>query len=333
VVTPLRVLFFGTPQFAVPSLTALLGSTHRVVGVVTQPDRPRGRGQKVVPQPVKAAAIDHKLPILQPDRLKDEAFLADLRSWQPDLAVVAAYGRLLPQILLDLPRLGFINVHASLLPRWRGAAPIHRAVIAGDTETGITIMRVVLALDAGPILARTTTPIDEAETSLDVEQRLASAGGALLTETIDRLSAGPIPEASQDERLVTYATRLDRRDSPIDWTRSAGEIHNQIRGLHPWPLASAVLGNRRLLLRRSQNDLGGGASTGVRPQTPGSDPGLTPPPRSAPGTIVDVAADALTITTGSGDLRLLEIQPEGRRPMSVRDFLNGTHVSLGDRFV
>jgi len=319
-VTPLRVLFFGTPEFAVPSLTALVEAGHHVV-VVTQPDKPRGRGQKVVLQAVKTVAIDQGLPVCQPDRLKDDGFLATLRDLRPDIAVVAAYGRLLPQVLLDLPKLGFLNVHASLLPRWRGAAPVHRAVIAGDAETGITIMRVVLALDAGPMLAHTTTPVGDDETSLDVERRLALAGGALLIETLDRLSRESMPEVAQDERLVTYASRLDRRDSPIDWTRSAREIHNQIRGLHPWPLASTVLGGRRLLVRRSQNDLGGRFTENVKR-----------PPRSVPGTIVAAAGDALTIATGTGDLHILEVQPEGRRPMSVRDFLNGTHVSVGDRF-
>jgi methionyl-tRNA formyltransferase len=327
VVTQLRVLFFGTPEFAVPCLTALIQAGHQIVGVVTQPDKPRGRGQKVVLQAVKTVAIDEGLPVLQPERLKDHTFLTMLLDLHPDIAVVAAYGRLLPQVLLDLPRLGFLNVHASLLPRWRGAAPVHRAVIAGDAETGVTIMRVVLALDAGPMLARTITPIGDEETSLDVEQRLAHSGGALLIETIDRLIREPMLEVLQDERLVTYASRLDRGDSPIDWTRSAREIHNQIRGLHPWPLASGTLGGRRLLVHRS----------GVRPRSdpsrPGSDPGLTPPPTSsAPGTIVATGGDALTVTTGSGDLRILEVQPEGKRPMSARDFLNGTHVSVGDRF-
>ena len=308
-----RLVYFGTPGFAVPALLRLIGSAHQVVAVVTQPDRPRGRGHKVVPEAVKVAAVEHGLPLFQPTRLKDPALLDALRALQPDLGVVAAYGRILPTEHLALPRLGLINVHGSLLPRWRGAAPVHRAIMAGDLTTGVTIMRVVQALDAGPMLARVTTNIDPDESSVELERRLASAGAAVLLETVNRLANGhAVDEEPQDERLVTYASRLERKESQVDWSRPAREIHNRIRGLQPWPLAAAVLHARRVLLLRSAVDAG--------------DAG-TPP-----GVVAGVTPDAIAVGTGSGTLRLLEIQPEGRAAMPVRAFLSGHRVVAGDRF-
>ena len=309
----LRLLFFGTPAFAVPGLVALVGSRHEVVGVVAQPDRARGRGQKVQYEAVKRAALEHRLPIWQPERLKDPALLDELRATRPDLAVVAAYGRLLPQAQLDLPRLGFVNVHASLLPRWRGAAPIHRAILAGDAVTGVTIMRLVLALDAGPMLARAETPIGQDETSVELDARLARLGAGLLVDVVDRLERGPVAEVLQDEREATYAPKLERAEGPLDWAAPASTIHNRIRGLQPWPLASGVLGGRRLLLLRSAVE-------------------RLEPPGEAPGTVVRADAGGLIVATKPGAVRLLELQPEGRRAMSARDFLNGTRVVRGDRF-
>jgi methionyl-tRNA formyltransferase len=308
-----RVIFFGTPAFAVPSLSALAASSHTVVAVVTQPDRPRGRGQRVVASPVKERAVELGLTVLQPDRLKDEGFLTPLRELAPDLGVVAAYGKILPTSLLQLPRFGMINVHASLLPRWRGAAPIHRAVIAGDTETGITIMRVVPALDAGPMLARFATPIAADDTSDALEARLASIGADLLMETVHALARGPVTETPQDEARVTYASRLDRRDSSLDWNQPAIDAHNRIRGLHPWPLAAALWQGKRVMLLRA---------------TPLSDE----PHSAEPGTVLRVEADALVIATSPGALRLVAVQLEGRPPVSVAAFLNGHRVTAGDRF-
>lgn len=310
---PLRVVFFGTPGFAVPTLDRLLQSPHHVTAVVTQPDRPRGRGQKITPSPVKAVALSHRVEVLQPETLKDAGFLHRLTELEPDLGVVAAYGKLLPQALLDLPRLGMINVHASLLPRWRGAAPVHRAILAGDPVTGISIMRIVRALDAGPVLSQSETPIGPDETSDELEARLASLGAASLLAVTDQLASGPIGEQPQDERLVTYAPRLERQESQIDWARSAVDVHNQIRGLHPWPLAAARLHTRRVLLRRSTTPDQSGAS-------------------GPPGTILAIDPDALRVATGDGTVRLIEIQPEGRPPMSVRAFVSGHPVRAGDRF-
>lgn len=310
---PLRLVFFGTPAFAVPSLLALAASEHSVVAVVTQPDRPRGRGHKVSAAPVKEAAVRLGIPTLQPERLKDPDFAGRLRDLAPDLGVVAAYGKILPAALIDLPRLGMINVHASLLPRWRGAAPIRRAVIAGDAITGVTIMRVVLALDAGPMLAALETPIGPNETSADVETRLAGLGASLLVHTVDQLARGSVTEVPQDEGLAVYAPRLERRDGRIDFTRPAADVHNTIRGLHPWPLASAVLHGKRLALLASE----------ALPDEPESAP---------PGTIVRVEPDALVVATGLGAIRLKRVQLEGRPPLSVRDFLNGHPTRPGERF-
>jgi methionyl-tRNA formyltransferase len=310
-----RIVFFGTPAFAVPTLQRLLDSPHQVVLVVTQPDRPRGRGQRVQPEAVKRTATARGMPVIQPDRLKDPAVIAAIAARAPDLGVVAAYGRILPAPMLELPRLGLINVHASLLPRWRGAAPVHRAILAGDVQTGVTIMRVVSALDAGPMLDRIVVPIDDEVTSAELESRLAIVGGDLLGATVDRLDAGRVLETPQDETLVTYAPRLTREDGRIDWSRPARALHDQIRGLHPWPLVSVFWHGRRLLLRRS------------RP--PGSAPAS---PGSRPGSIVAIERDAIVVAAGDGLLALTEVQLEGRPPVGAGDFVRGHRPAPGDRF-
>jgi methionyl-tRNA formyltransferase len=309
---PLRIVFFGTPVFAQASLEALADSTHPIAAVVTQPDRPRGRGHKIQPAAVKRWAERRGVPVLQPDRLRDDGFRMAVAGLEADLGVVAAYGKLLPPWLLELPRLGTINVHASLLPRWRGAAPIHRAVIAGDRETGVTIMRVVAALDAGPMLSRTVVPIEANETSVELEARLATAGGRLLVETVDRMAAGPVQEVAQDESGVTYASRLERHESRIDWQQPAAVVHNLIRGLQPWPLAAAIYRGRRVLLLGSAVVHEGSAS-------------------GEPGAIVAVHRDAIDVAADPGVVRLTTVQLEGRPPVAVRAFLNGHPVAVGDR--
>ena len=237
--TPLRIAFFGTPAFAVPSLDALLSSPHHVVGVVTQPDRPRGRGHKTSDAPVKARAVAAGVPILQPDRLKAPDFVDAFAALQSDLAVVAAYGKILPESLINMPRFGMINVHASLLPKYRGAAPVHRAVIAGEPETGVTIMRVVKALDAGPMMATVRRAIGPDDTSDVVEADLAQLGASLLMSVVDQLATGSATETPQDDAAATYANRLTKDDGVVNWSASAAHIHNQVRGLHPWPHAFA----------------------------------------------------------------------------------------------
>lgn len=306
----MRILYFGTPRFAVPTLERLLSSAHSVVGVVTQPDRPRGRGQQVTFSPVKEVAVAHGLPVLQPTRLKDEEWLADVRALGADIGVVAAYGRLLPQALLDVPPRRMVNVHASLLPRWRGAAPIHRAVMAGDTVSGVTIMRVVLALDAGPMLAHVDTPIAAEDTSETLETRLAVMGAELLVQTLDRIAAGAIDEIPQDESLVTYAARLERAESAIAWNRPATVIDRQVRGLQPWPLAVAHADGRALGLLHSHVVEGAGTT-------------------AAPGTVIRATGDDFHVACAPGVLAITRVKPEGRRPMSTRDFLNGAGVTAG----
>jgi methionyl-tRNA formyltransferase len=312
----LRIVFFGTPEFAVPTLDALLASGHPVVGAVTQPDRPRGRGHKTSDAPVKSRALAAGLPLLQPDRLKDPAFLDAVAAFNADLGVVAAYGRILTDAVLATPRLGLINVHASLLPRYRGAAPVHRAVIAGERETGVTIMRVVKALDAGPMLATARRPIGPEETSEDVERDLARIGAALLVASLDDLALGRATETPQDEAAATYAPRLTKDDGAIDWKWPADRIHNLIRGLHPWPHAFTFIRGARLILRASTcNESDRSDSLQVEP-----------------GTIVEAAGDRLIVASGHGTLHVREIQAEGKRPMTVRDFLPGHRLARGDRF-
>jgi methionyl-tRNA formyltransferase len=307
----LRIVFFGTPAFAVPTLDALLASHHHVVGVVTQPDRPRGRGHRTTDAPVKARAIDASVPVLQPVVLKDPAFLSALSAFDADLGVVAAYGRILTDAVLALPRLGLINVHASLLPKYRGAAPVHRAVMAGDSATGITIMRVVKALDAGPTFAFTRRTIGPDETSTEVEHDLARLGAPLLLETVDRLAVGDAREEPQDDASATYAPRITKDDSSIDWSRSARELHNQVRGLHPWPHAQSYLEGKRLILLRSSV--------------------MTDPTAAPPGSIVVAKGDDLAVATGTGALKILTLQLEGRKPMTAREFLAGHPLSPARR--
>ena len=306
-VTPLRVLMLGTPAFAVPTFEALLASRHQVAGLVCQPDRPRGRGQKVLAPPTKTIAEARGIPVFQPLRLRDEALMQALGALRADIGVVAAYGRILPDALIELPARGMINVHASLLPRYRGAAPIQRAVMAGDDATGVTIMRVVRELDAGPMLAAATLPIDDDATSVEVERALAASGGELLVATLDRLASGEaVPEIPQDDRLATYAAKIERSDGLIDWARPARDIHNQVRGLHPWPHAFTYLGGTRLIVHR----------------TAIADASHLPAP-APPGTVLNAAADDFVVATGDGRLRLVDIQPEGKRVMSVAEWLAG----------
>ena len=307
---PLRIVYFGTPAFAVPTLRALIQSPHRVVALVSQPDRPKGRGHRVAATPTKELAVLCAVPVLQPTRLREDAFLAQVSALQPDLGVVAAYGRILPDALLGVPRLGMINVHASLLPKYRGAAPVHRAVMAGDEVTGVTIMRVVAELDAGPMLATATRPIAPDETSEEVERGLAEAGAGLLLDVVDRLVRGPVAETPQDDARATYAPKLLKTESPVDWSLPARTIHNRVRGLQPWPMASTTIDGARGLIHRTAISDGG--------------------TDAQPGTVVEAGGDVLAVAAGDGMvLRILEIQPEGRRPMSVREFLSGRKLTPG----
>jgi methionyl-tRNA formyltransferase len=325
---PLRVVFFGTPEFAVPTLTALLASRHSLVGVVTQPDRPKGRGQRPQASPVKTLAAAHNVPVLQPEKLRDPLFLEALRALEADLGVVAAYGKILTDAVLEAPRLGLVNVHASLLPKYRGAAPIHRAVIAGEAATGVTIMRVVKALDAGPMLATVTRPIGQEDTSEDVERDLAQLGAVALVDVADQLSAGVVAETPQDETAATYAHKLQKSDGVVDWTASAIAIHNQIRGLHPWPHAFSDVEGARCLLLESRVERGEKGSGSLFPD----DQGKRLPEPFSPGAVVEAHGDILRVQTGDGQLNILRLQMEGRRPLTAREFLAGRRMAPGTLF-
>lgn len=307
----LRILYLGTPQFAVPALEALIRSRHTVVALLSQPDRPKGRGQHLQPTPTKVVGEAAGLPVLQPTRLKDPALHDTLRAFKPDLGVVAAYGRILPDALLEIPRFGMINIHASLLPKYRGAAPVHRAVIAGDPETGVTIMRVVSELDAGPMLLSERRPIGADDTTPVVEAALAELGARLVLEGIDALADGSAAEQPQDHSRATYAPKIEKREGAIPWDLPALEIHNRVRGLQPWPLVSGTIGGARYLVHRTE---------------------VTRERIDAPSGTVLVRADGLSVVAGDGTvLRILDIQPEGKRVMAARDFLAGHRLPEGAR--
>ncbi len=309
----LRIVFFGTPGFATPTLERLLASRHAVCGVVTQPDRARGRGQRLTEAPVKALAVQHDLPIIQPVRLRDPAVAAAIGSWAPDLGVVAAYGNLIPGELLSVPRFGMINVHASLLPKYRGAAPVHRAVINGDIETGVTIMRVAKILDAGAMFARLIRPIGPNDTTDEVERDLAQMGATLLVTVVDQIAAGTSQEEPQDDSLSTYAPRLTKKEGLIDWSLPSQDIHNRVRGLHPWPHAYSYLDGERVIVLRTHI--------------------MHEPTNADSGTVIEASGDILHVTAGDQrGVAIDELQAEGRRPMRTREFLAGRPINPGQRF-
>jgi methionyl-tRNA formyltransferase len=313
---PLRVAFFGTPGFAVPTLEHLANSRHQVVGVVTQPDRPRGRGQKITEGPVKSLATSLRVPVLQPAKLARDQFESQFASLTADIGVVAAYGKILPDWLLAAPKFGLINVHASLLPRYRGASPVHRAVINGDADTGVTIMRVVKALDAGPMLAAAIVPIGDDDTTTIVESMLAIRGAELLVKTLDAIEAGTARETPQNESLVTYAPKLAKTEGLVDWSLPGPRIHNLIRGLWPWPHAYTYLGQTRYILHRSR--------LSTRPTL-----------NESPGTIVHATPiDGLHVVCGDRTtLELVDLQLEGKRVMGAREAMAAKVLVPGARFL
>jgi methionyl-tRNA formyltransferase len=310
----LRVVFFGTPGFAVPTLEHLVHSPHSVAGVVTQPDRPRGRGQQITDGPVKALAVALGLPVMQPEKLARDPFESSLQALNADIGVVAAYGKILPDWLLATPRFGLINVHASLLPKYRGASPIHRAVINGDAETGVTIMRVVKALDAGAMIAKVHVPIGQDDTTTTIESVLAIKGAELLVQTLSAIEAGSAVETPQDESQVTYAPKLAKNEGLIDWSRPAATVHNLVRGLWPWPHAFTYLQGVRYIIHRSRLSSHLAAA--------------------APGTItVASSTDGVHVACGDGGaIELVDIQLEGKRVMSARDAMASKALAAGARF-
>ena len=297
----------GTPAFACPILEALLARADPVVGVVCQPDRPRGRGLGVSAPAVKRLAEANRLPVLQPERLRDAAFQDALRALAPDLVVVAAYGKILPRAVLDLPPRGCINVHASLLPRHRGAAPIAWSILAGDTVTGVTIMAMNEEMDAGDILLQRETPIAPDDTGGTLGERLARLGAAAIGEAIDGLQAGTLRPVPQPAAGVTFAPRIEREHCRLDWRRTAIELERQVRALAPSPSAFTTLGGKLLKVHRAA------LATGTGPA----------------GQVVAAGPDGLVVAAGTGALRLLEVQLEGRRRLSAAEFLIGHRLAPG----
>ncbi|HKP45876.1 MAG TPA: methionyl-tRNA formyltransferase [Pyrinomonadaceae bacterium] len=307
----MRIVFMGTPQSAVPCLQQLLRDGHEVVAVWTQPDRPAGRGDKMHAPPVKTFALQHALRVEQPARIKTDEAKELFAAYQADLAVVVAYGRILPAEYLNAPAMGCINVHFSLLPSYRGAAPVNWAIINGEQKTGVTTMFVEEQLDSGPILLQQETEIRERETATELMQRLSETGAQLLSETLGRLSE--LTPLKQDESRATFAPLLVKRDGHVDWANSAVAIERRVRGLQPWPNAYTSWKNQRLILWDTTVE-----ATENSP---------------SPGEVLTAHGDAITIACGDSSLlRIHELQLEGKRRMSARDFLNGTHLKVGDRF-
>ncbi|CAI1874141.1 methionyl-tRNA formyltransferase [Serratia proteamaculans] len=298
----LRIIFAGTPDFAARHLDALLSSGHQIVGVFTQPDRPAGRGNKLTPSPVKVLAEQHHLPVFQPKSLRPEEnqhLVADLNA---DVMVVVAYGLILPKAVLDMPRLGCINVHGSLLPRWRGAAPIQRSLWAGDNETGVTIMQMDVGLDTGDMMHKIACPIEAADTSASLYDKLAQLGPQGLLTTLQQMAEGTAKREVQDESLVTYAEKLSKEEARLDWNLSAAQLERCIRAFNPWPVSYFTIDDQPVKVWQATV--------------------LTQSTDAEPGTIVHADKHGIQVATSEGILNLTQLQPAGKKPMSAQDLLN-----------
>jgi methionyl-tRNA formyltransferase len=296
----LRIVFAGTPEFAAEHLKALLNSTHQIVAVYSQPDRPAGRGQKLTPSPVKQLALQHEIPVYQPQTLRDSAAQAELAALKPDLMVVVAYGLILPQVVLDIPRLGCINSHASLLPRWRGAAPIQRAVEAGDAESGVTVMQMEAGLDTGPMLLKVSTPIAVDDSGGSLHDRLAALGPQAVIDAISGLASGTLQGEVQDDSLATYAHKLNKDEARMDWSRPAIELERRVRAFHPWPICHSTLNGEAIKVHAAA--LGEG--------------------KGEPGSILAADKSGLTVACGEGALRLTRLQLPGGKALNFSDLYN-----------
>jgi len=296
----LRLVFAGTPEFAAVHLQALIDSGYPIAAVYTQPDRPAGRGQKVAMSPVKQLALAHGIPVEQPPTLRDPAAQATLAALEPDLLVVVAYGLILPQAVLDIPQLGCINSHASLLPRWRGAAPIQRALEAGDAESGVTVMRMEAGLDTGPMLRKVATPLTAEDTGGSLHDRLAALGAAAVVQALPGLADGSLAGEIQDDALATYAHKLNKDEARLDWERPAAELERRIRAFDPWPLCHTALAGEPLKIWRAE--LAGG--------------------HGVPGMVLDADRSGLLIACGEGALRLTRLQLPGGKPLAFADLYN-----------
>jgi len=306
----IRTVFMGTPEFALATLQGLLDFGLDLRAVYTQPDRPKGRGKQLASPPVKELALKHGIAVHQPLKLRDPAVVEELRAIAPDLIVVVAYGQILPKSVLEIPKYGCINVHASLLPRYRGAAPINKAIIDGETETGVTTMYMDVGLDTGDMLVKRVTPIGPLETADEVHDRLALLGREAMEETLRRLCAGTLKGERQDDALSNYAPMLKKEDGLIDWNRPAAQIHNQVRGLDPWPGAYTQLRGEVLKIGRTAPEAGKGV----------------------PGTVLAADAAGVRIACGEGVLRVGELQLPGKKRLAAGDFLRGCALPAGTRF-
>lgn len=306
----MNIIFAGTPEFAVPALAELIEAGHKIVMVLTQPDRPAGRGMKLKASPVKILAEQHQLPLFQPTTLKDETAQSRIATTKADVMIVAAYGLIIPTVVLNMPRYGCYNIHASLLPRWRGAAPIHRAILAGDSETGVTIMEVVPALDAGAMVSKSVVPITENDTTQSLHDALSAKGASLMVEAMRILEEkGTLPSTPQDESLVTYAHKLEKAEAAIDWTKSAVEISRQVRAFNPFPVAQSLLKGEvcRLWMAVAQ------------------------PGKANIGEVVSVQ-DGVLVGCGDGLLHISELQAPGGKRLNAKAFVQGHQLKVGDYF-
>ncbi|QPJ62375.1 MAG: methionyl-tRNA formyltransferase [Candidatus Nitronauta litoralis] len=307
----MNLVFMGTPDFALPTLKRLHESRHQVSAVVTQPDKPKGRGRSVVPTPVKAYALDQGLTVWQPAKASSPEFIDQVATLNPDVMVVIAYGQILKQALLDVPKQFCMNIHASLLPKYRGAAPINWAIINGDAETGVTTMKMDAGMDTGDMLLKSSMTIEPHHTAKDLHDALSEMGGELALATLDRLEAGELVPEPQDNSLATLAPKMKKEDGLIDWNQTAEVLHNRVRGLEPWPGSYTFLGNKRWRLGKTETGTGTTSD--------------------APGEIVRVTDYGIEVGTGGGRLILKEIQPEGKKRMDVKSFLAGHPVQPGTR--
>jgi methionyl-tRNA formyltransferase len=310
--TPWRIIFFGTPAFSAPALHSLIEGPEEIVAVVTQPDRGSGRGQRVVPSPVKELALRYGSPVLQPERVTDQSFQEKIREFQADLFVVVAYGQILPKFLLEIPEHGAVNVHASLLPKYRGAAPIPWAILKGEKVTGVTTMLMDEGMDTGEILLQAEIPIGERETGKTLHDRLALLGAQLVSTTLERMKAETLHPVPQDHAKATYAPSLKKEDGRIDWNREALEIDRQVRAFNPWPGAFTRWKGRLMKVYGGE----------IRERTS----------KEKAGTVVWVSSEFIEVETGKGSFLIQEVQLEGKRRMAIRDFLAGNSISIGTVF-
>ncbi len=306
----MKIVYMGTPDFAVPALEALIKAGHEITAVVTQPDRPKGRGKELAISPVKECALAHGLNIMQPEKIKAEEAVTELKTYEADVYVVAAFGQILSQEILDIPKYGCVNIHASLLPKYRGAAPIQQAILEGDKETGVTIMQMNAGMDTGDILAVKSIPIEESDTAGTMFDKLSSLGGELITETLVKIEAGEITPVPQDEEKSTKCGKISKEMGHINWGMSAAKIRCLVQAMNPWPSSFTRYDGKILKIWsvKAWNES----------------------KKGAPGTVCEVTKDSFLVSTGNGQIEVLELQLEGKKRMKVKDFLLGYNVKVGD---